>query len=107
MRTNKSTPWGMSQGSTQIAPGIVSYSTASHGGFWLDSERRKKLNWDQNWLKSAEWWEEDCDWAIPYYYFREEIKVQPDVWKFEESLKSAIRIIKNYHPEFAKREGLS
>lgn len=30
-----STPWGVSDGGREIAPGIVRYHTPSHGGYWL------------------------------------------------------------------------
>jgi len=102
-----SSPWGAVQGSTELAPGIVSYHTAGHGGIWLSSERQQALNWSNNWLKSAEWWEEDCDWAIPYYFFRADIEKHGQAWKFEENLKGAVLTIKAYHPEFTKREGLT
>jgi len=101
----KSTPWGPAQQAKELAPGIISYSTAGHGGFWLSSYRRKRLNYAQSWLKTAEWWEEDCDWAIPYYFFRAEIG-RNDPFKFIENLEAAVCTIVNYHPDFAKREGL-
>jgi len=34
-----STPWGPSQTSREIAPGICFYSTASHGGYYLSPDR--------------------------------------------------------------------
>jgi len=102
----KSTPWGQADGAAELAPGIISYSTPSHGGIWLSAKRREALNYDNNWLKTSEWWEEDCDWAIPYYFFREAIRQQGTAYKFEENLEAAIRTIKGYAPEFAKREGL-
>jgi hypothetical protein len=33
------TPWGSSQSSRELAPGIVRYDTASHGGYYLSPER--------------------------------------------------------------------
>jgi hypothetical protein len=27
-----------------------------------------------NWLKGLAWWEEDCDWCIPYLVFADEYK---------------------------------
>jgi len=99
----KSTPWGSAQTMDIMADGIVGYTTASHGGICLDIIRQRELNWSDNWLKSAQWWEEDCDWAIPFYFFRNEIKKDE---YYDRSLQSAINTIKNHHPEFAKREGL-
>jgi hypothetical protein len=36
-----STPWGASQTSKKYAPGIMEYSTASHGGFHLSKSRQQ------------------------------------------------------------------
>ena len=33
------TPWGHPDTVTEIAPGIISYSTPSHGGIWLSDQR--------------------------------------------------------------------
>lgn len=62
------TPWGAAQQRETLAPGIVSVSTAGHGGIWLSPDRARELvkrfpgfvpfTGHGNWL------EEDCDWAI-------------------------------------------
>ena len=61
------TPWGPSQHSHEFAPGIVFYSTASHGGYHLSTERWKDFTalapfdqWPSPWL------EEDCDACLVY-----------------------------------------
>lgn len=69
------TPWGVPQGAPEVlAPGIVSYETASHGGIWLDPEHNAKV--PQAWrdasfggLAAGGWYEEDCDWCIPALVF--------------------------------------
>lgn len=38
-KTVKQTPWGPAQTADVIAPGIVFYTTASHGGYHLSPER--------------------------------------------------------------------
>ena len=64
---NFATPWGPSQQSREIAPGIVSHSTAGHGGLHLSEERwyefRKQLPTQTTWA-GARWFEEDLDWAL-------------------------------------------
>ena len=55
------TPWGMSQGATIYAQGIVFHSTASHGGFKLDRARNAGLHPALR-IKGG-WYEEDGDWA--------------------------------------------
>lgn len=102
----KSTPWGISQYETVLAPGITSHGTAGHGGIHLDLKRRQAIHYEKNWLGTSEWWEEDCDWAIPYYFFREEIRQHGQAFKFEANLDAAIKAIKTHAPEFAQREGL-
>jgi hypothetical protein len=61
------TPWGPSQQSEQIAPGITYYSTSSHGGYHLSRERMAKFREifpDFKSFAGGAWFEEDCDWAI-------------------------------------------
>ena len=107
----KNTPWGVADTKHEEAPGVVFYGTPSHGGYWLSPERQAQLNWSQNWLSSAEWWEEDCDWAIPFYFFREDIKknfvAANSLENYERNLVAAINTIINHHPDFAQREKLS
>lgn len=62
MRITYSTPWGSSQGATVYADGIVSHTTASHGGFHLSAERNAEVH---PLLRSeGGFYEEDCAWAI-------------------------------------------
>ncbi len=56
-----STPWGMSQGATIYAEGVVFHSTASHGGFKLGAKRNAALH--PALRLAAGWYEEDGDWA--------------------------------------------
>lgn len=98
----KQTPWGQADEAIELAKGIISYSTPSHGGIWLSAERRKALNYDKNFLRTDEWWEEDCDWAIPYVFFAEDIRVYGRAYKFEENLAIALWTVKKHHPEFIK-----
>ncbi|NEJ81539.1 hypothetical protein GR268_33315 [Rhizobium leguminosarum] len=61
VRMNCSTPWGPSQGATIYTDGIVSHTTAGHGGFKLSNECNVKIN---PMLRSAGgWYEEDAAWA--------------------------------------------
>lgn len=61
------TPWGLPDTAREIAPGIVFYSTPSHGGYWLSPARvaamPKPLR-DFQPFAGANWYEEDADWAI-------------------------------------------
>jgi hypothetical protein len=101
----KQTPWGQADFSTELSEGIISYSTPSHGGIWLSASRRKVVEavipGIKNFLGGLEWWEEDCDWAIPYVTFQDDIRLTGKAYKFEENLETAKSIISRYHPEAA------
>lgn len=64
----KQTPWGPAQSHREFAPGIDSYTTASHGGIELTASRRAAMPEP---LRSFTpfsgldgWFEEDVDWAV-------------------------------------------
>lgn len=67
------TPWGLADVINPYAEGLAFVSTASHGGFYIEGEYRKRIpDWitEHNWLGSTVWFEEDCDawlvvWLIP------------------------------------------
>jgi hypothetical protein len=101
------TPWGSTQGQDTLAPGIVSVYTAGHGGIVLSPERQKQLlakgvEPNSNFLKSNQYWEEDCDWAIPFYHFADDIKAYNNmpVEQFDFTLKAAKESIEYWskHP---------
>ena len=56
------TPWGPSQGGTVYAEGVISHSTAGHGGFKLSAERNRKVH--PMLRAGGGWYEEDECWAI-------------------------------------------
>ena len=61
------TPWGKPDQQKQIAEGIVKVCTPSHGGIWLSPQRRAdmpKQYRDIPTFAGANWYEEDCDWAL-------------------------------------------
>ncbi len=57
-------PWGTIQHSQTLGPYCVSVSTAGHGGFWVASAELGRI--PMTFRKMNNWFEEDCDWAIPY-----------------------------------------
>jgi hypothetical protein len=71
---SQNTPWGFAQHTKKYADGIVSYSTAGHGGFRLDAERQAIVDSRLPAFKSfagRQWYEEDQDWAIVAIMFPE------------------------------------
>lgn len=95
----KSTPWGPAQHTAVIAPGIVSYSTAGHGGIWLDArheEMRKERFPSFRPFTSDQWYEEDQDWAIVALTFPQFFDAQ--------DLRAAIRTA-DYSAKFDTQPG--
>jgi hypothetical protein len=88
------TPWGPSQSSTEIAPGIVFHSTASHGGYHLSPARvasmPKPLREFQPWAEPG-WYEEDCDWYVVAWSFPQYF---PD-----DAREAALSTLRRYRPE--------
>lgn len=68
-RMSTSTPWGGSQMAVIYAKGVVSHSTAGHGGFHLSADRNAKVHLLLR--KETPWYEEDCEWAIVAISFPE------------------------------------
>ena len=60
------TPWGPSQFEREHAPGIVFYSTASHGGYHLSDERYAEFCEIPHFAHWSQWLEEDCDACLVY-----------------------------------------
>lgn len=65
----KSTPWGPAQHQRTLAPGIVEYMTASHGGIHLNAKRVGEIPPTlKRFIKTADdggaWFEEDCEWSL-------------------------------------------
>lgn len=69
------TPWGKATQKHEIAPGIVFYSTNSHGGFRVSKERLAVM--PDALVNPSGWYEEDCEYskvvlAFPEYFKSEE-----------------------------------
>ena len=64
-------PWGPVQHAEDIADGIVSVHTASHGGLWLSQARLDLM--DPSERSSDGWYEEDCEAAFPLRRFRDDV----------------------------------
>lgn len=89
---NASTPWGPSQTATCYYEGIISYSTAGHGGFYVASDLNELI--DAAWRERDGWYEEDEMWAVvaftfPHLFTQFELKLAnntlknsfPDAWQ--------------------------
>lgn len=94
------TPWGESQTIDTLAPGILDISTAGHGGIFLDQDRMKELDMISPFLLNN-FFEEDCDWCIPFLWFNEAISQGKaiDSDHLPLVLKAAAQIFKYHHKE--------
>ncbi|HEY7330682.1 MAG TPA: hypothetical protein VH592_23785 [Gemmataceae bacterium] len=88
------TPWGHPDTVKEIAPGIVLYSTPSHGGYWPSPARvaamPKPLR-DFQPFAGRNWYEEDCDWSIVALAF-------PQFFPHD-AIAAARETLKHYKPE--------
>lgn len=75
MRTRKQSPWGQVDYETNVADGIVSVSTPSHGGYLLSKERAKAVYQRfpafKTFCGDPLAFEEDQDWAAVALTFPE------------------------------------
>ncbi len=60
-----STPWGHADCVEQVAPGIISVSTPSHGGYKVYEPYLSAMHpmLQDTFRGMKGWFEEDCDWA--------------------------------------------
>jgi len=86
--TPKTSPWGKVQYCDQIAEGIVSVSTAGHGGLKLSAKRNNQI--PEGARIHSGWYEEDCEWAIVALVFPMDF---PTVSVFD-----VVRCCKEYNP---------
>ncbi|CAN5439889.1 hypothetical protein BH10CYA1_BH10CYA1_62090 [soil metagenome] len=94
--SSSDTPWGKAQSAEQVGPGIISYSTASHGGYFLYPATNakvpsilKKSTCGELGLKG--WYEEDCDWAIIVFIFKQYFE--------EDHYKAALVTLERHHTD--------
>ena len=107
------TPWGWSQQSQTIADEIIDVSTANHGGIGVSRNRIAELHPNladyltqkgDRYGRTVVWFEEDQEWAIPFFVFADDIKKHGSIApnKFEESLTLAREWIERAYPELPK-----
>lgn len=88
-KMKRGTPWGTPDSCREIASGIIFYSTPSHGGFWLSTERRNEIH--PVLRKQDGWYEEDAEWSKVVLGFSRYFS--------EEEKEKALSTLKNYFPD--------
>ena len=88
------TPWGRADFVEILAEGIVSVNTPSHGGIKLSRERQAAM--PPSMRCDGGWYEEDCDWCLPFVVYQLDIQTHGDPY--------AVRaILKGYHLDTFRR----
>jgi DNA repair protein RadC len=61
-------PWGVIDSATPLGPDAVAVSTPSHGGIWVAAQALEAIPAPLRVTAYSgdRWFEEDCDWCIPY-----------------------------------------
>jgi hypothetical protein len=97
-----SSPWGVIQTLTPLGPDAVAVTTASHGGLRVSPAAFSRLpRAIQRTAYSADgWFEEDCDWALPYLALGLDTH-EPDAPHAARVRAAAIRMVQLFHPAHA------
>jgi hypothetical protein len=92
-RQHSSTPWGESQTEQLLAPGIVCYTTAGHGGIHVFGDAHERMDPLLRSLPTfthstgeGAWYEEDVDWAIVAIAFPDAFSGQ-SLWHAERTIR--------------------
>ena len=103
-----SSPWGPIQTVTPLGPDAVAVTTASHGGLRLSPAALLRLpDAIQRTAYSAEgWFEEDCDWALPYLALGLDAH-EPDAARAAEVYAAAVRTVQRFHLQHADLLGIA
>lgn len=71
-REGMGTPWGRADSVRSLIPGAWAVSTPSHGGIKLSRARNARM--PDYMRQEGGWYEEDCQWAMPYLVFWSEFE---------------------------------
>ena len=95
-------PWGAIQTVTPLGPDAVAVSTASHGGLRVspDALARMPAATRQTAYSANGWFEEDCDWALPYLAMGLDA-FEPDAARAAEVWAAAVHTVQRYHSQHA------
>ncbi len=107
-RPGSSSPWGPIQTVAPLGPDAVAVTTASHGGLLISQAALSRLPGAiQRTAYSANgWFEEDCDWALPYLALGLDAH-EPDAARAAEVHAAAVRTVQRFHPQHAALLGVA
>ena len=90
----KSSPWGKIQYVSPVIPGIHAVSTVGHGGLKLDRKYNALI--PESLRAEGGWYEEDCEWSIPYVILSEYIIKESDPLQAQSVSKKIISAHKTW-----------
>src|SRR5689334_14581410 len=103
-----SSPWGPVQTVEALGPDAVSVTTASHGGLRVSLTALARLPEAirQTGYSAGGWFEEDCDWALPYLALGLD-QFEADAARAAEMHQAAVRTVQRWHPQHAALLGVA
>lgn len=103
-----SSPWGPAQTVEALGPDAASVTTASHGGLRLSATALARLPETicETAHSSGGWFEEDCDWALPYLALGLD-QFEVDAARAAEMHQAAVRTVQRWHPQHAALLGVA
>jgi hypothetical protein len=101
-------PWGPIQTASPLGPEVVVVTTASHGGLRLSAAAFARLPQAirQTAYSRDGWFEEDCDWALPYLALGLDA-FEPDAARAAEVWAGAVAIVQRHLPQHAALLGIT
>ena len=102
-----SSPWGEIQSITPLGPDAVAVTTAAHGGIYLSPAAVARIPEPirQTAYSAGGWFEEDCDWAIPYLALGLDA-YETDAGRGARMVQTARRVVWAYHRPHAALLGV-
>jgi hypothetical protein len=81
---------------------VVAVTTASHGGLRVSLSALARMSEPirQTTYSKGGWFEEDCDWALPYLALGLDA-YEPDAARAAEVWAAAVRTVQRFHPHHA------
>ena len=103
-----SSPWGPIQTVEPLGPDAVSVTTAAHGGLRVSLTALARLPEAirQTAFSTNGWFEEDCDWALPYLALGLD-QFEADAARAAELHQAAVRTVQLWHPQHATLLGVA
>jgi hypothetical protein len=93
-------PWGQIDGVSALGPDAVEVTTASHGGLCICRAALARIPKPlrETSLNAHGWFEEDCDWAIPYLGLRLD-RFEPSTARAAEVIEAARQALARFRPQ--------